>query len=169
MVIAEGSPIPAPPASLTEKNAEQTVKFPDTGKYLIVGVPGAFTPPCSDHVPTYILAYDELLKKGIREIYVVAVNDIFVVNAWKKRLLSQHAPDSAELEHPLPHLHFLADRSAEFVESLGLAFDASGLLGNTRSNRFVIVVEDGKAKDIKVEQSPPDLTVTLAESVLERL
>jgi 2-Cys peroxiredoxin 5 len=51
-----------------------------------VGVPGAFTPPCSSHVPGYVQNEDKFLAKGIKEIYVVAVNDAFCTKAWKKEL-----------------------------------------------------------------------------------
>ena len=43
-----------------------------------IGVPGAFTPPCSSQVPGYIEKYDDFKAKGVSNIYVVAVNDAFV-------------------------------------------------------------------------------------------
>jgi peroxiredoxin len=57
--------------------------------------------------------------------------------------------------------------TGEFIKSLGLDFDASGLLGNTRSKRFTAVVEDGIVKHLSVEDEPPNVTVTAAEKVLE--
>ena len=45
---------------------------------LQVGVPGAFTAPCSAQVPGYINSYDQFKAKGVNNIYVVAVNDVFV-------------------------------------------------------------------------------------------
>jgi 2-Cys peroxiredoxin 5 len=44
-----------------------------------LGVPGAFTPPCSSQVPEYIADYEKFKAKGVKNIYVVAVNDAFVV------------------------------------------------------------------------------------------
>ncbi|KAF8426100.1 Redoxin [Terfezia claveryi] len=165
MTVKVGDKLPSAPASLTEKAPDKTVEFPAEGKIVIVGVPGAYTPPCSDHVPTYILTYEDFLKKGIDEIYVVGVNDQFVMNAWVNHLIQQHGGDPEKLVH----IHFCADRSGEFVKSLGLAFDASGLLGNTRSKRFALVVEDGVVKDVRVENSPPELTLTMADEVLKSL
>ena len=49
------------------------------GRVIIVGVPGAFTPPCSSHVPGYIEKEDEFYAKGVSKIYVVAVNDAFTL------------------------------------------------------------------------------------------
>jgi hypothetical protein len=44
-----------------------------------VGVPGAFTPTCHSQVPGYIEKHDEFKAKGINEIYVISVNDVFVI------------------------------------------------------------------------------------------
>jgi 2-Cys peroxiredoxin 5 len=43
MTIAPGSKLPAPPATLWENAPENKVTFPSSGKFIIVGVPGAFT------------------------------------------------------------------------------------------------------------------------------
>ena len=42
-------------------------------------MPGAFTRTCSGHVPGYITAYEQFKEKGIDNVYVVAVNDVFVI------------------------------------------------------------------------------------------
>ena len=53
-----------------------------TKKSFLVSVPGAFTPTCSnEHLPGYIKLYEEF-KKGIDDIYFVAANDPFVMEAW---------------------------------------------------------------------------------------
>ena len=44
-----------------------------------VGVPGAFTPSCSSQVPGYLSKADEFFAKGVSAIYVVSVNDAFVL------------------------------------------------------------------------------------------
>lgn len=46
---------------------------------LQIGVPGAFTPPCSSQVPGYIERAKEFIARGVKGIYVVAVNDTFVM------------------------------------------------------------------------------------------
>lgn len=97
-MVAVGSTVPAPPKSLWEKSDGNSVVFPTSGKYIIVGVPGAFTrlsppisnicfqqssdtiplyvAPCSSQVPGYIANYDGFAAKGVSDIYIVAVNDI---------------------------------------------------------------------------------------------
>ena len=48
------------------------------------GVPAAFSGTCSkQHLPGYFSRLDELRGKGIQDIYVISVNDSFVMNAWK--------------------------------------------------------------------------------------
>lgn len=44
-----------------------------------VGVPGAFTGTCSAQIPGYIKNYENFKAKGVKDIYVVAVNDVFTM------------------------------------------------------------------------------------------
>lgn len=46
----------------------------------------SFTPTCHSQVPGFVGLYDKFKAKGINDIYIVTVNDLFVVNAWKKDL-----------------------------------------------------------------------------------
>ncbi|KAG8903737.1 hypothetical protein FRB99_002828 [Tulasnella sp. 403] len=128
------------------------------GKVIILGVPGAFTPPCSSQIPSYIQDYEKFVAKGISAIYVVAVNDAFVVNAWKEKLAPQGTP-----------IHFVADDQGQFVSALGLVFDATPLLGGPRSKRFAIVAENGKVLKVNVEEDAPDVKLTAADNVLGQL
>jgi peroxiredoxin len=42
---------------------------------LILGVPAAFSGPCSNQVPGYVDKVDQFRAKGIKDVYIVAVND----------------------------------------------------------------------------------------------
>lgn len=54
-------------------------------KVVIVAVPGAFTPTCSEkHIPTFIEEKDALKAKGIDHVIVIAFNDAWVMSAWGK-------------------------------------------------------------------------------------
>ncbi|KAG8927186.1 hypothetical protein FRC02_008413 [Tulasnella sp. 418] len=129
-----------------------------TGKNIIIGVPGAFTPPCSSQVPAYIEKYEQFKAKGVKDIYVVAVNDAFVTKAWKQKLAPEGTP-----------VHFLADDQGEFITNLGLLFDGTDLLGGPRSKRFAIVTEDNVVKKVAVEDAPPDVDKTAADTILAAL
>ncbi|KAF8550703.1 Redoxin [Imleria badia] len=154
--IRVGDEIPA--LSVKEDNPEQSFTLDLRGKNIILGVPGAFTPPCSSQVPQYIQDYDKYKAKGIKDIYVVAVNDAFVTKAWKDKLAPQGTG-----------VRFIADDKGELTSNLGLIFDASGLLGSPRSKRYVIVAQDNKVQFIAVETEPADITVTASDVVLSQI
>ncbi|KAG1750636.1 Redoxin-domain-containing protein [Suillus paluster] len=141
-----------------EEDPERSITLDLSGKNIILGVPGAFTPPCSSQVPQYIADYDKFKAKGVNNIYVVAVNDAFVVKAWKEKLAPQGTG-----------VRFIADDKGEFTSGVGLLFDASGLLGAPRSKRYVIVAQDGKVDFLAVEEQPANITVTAANLVLAQL
>lgn len=65
---------------------------------ILVGVPGAFTPPCSSQVPGYVSNAEAFSAKGVAGIYIVAVNDAFTTQAWKEKLGASS-----------PLVHFCAD------------------------------------------------------------
>ncbi|KAF9447088.1 Redoxin [Macrolepiota fuliginosa MF-IS2] len=155
--IQPGAAIPAS-ADLKENAADATIQLDLTGKNIIIGVPGAFTGTCSRQIPPYIKAYDEFKAKGVNNIYVIAVNDVFVTQAWKENL----APQGTKVQ-------FIADDKAAFTGSIGLLFDASARLGGPRSKRYAIVVDDGKVGSIAVEEVPSDLKVTDATTILALL
>ena len=52
---------------------------------MLFGVPGAFTPTCSNnHLPGYLENHDAILARGVDTIAVVAINDIHVMGAWAR-------------------------------------------------------------------------------------
>ena len=73
---------------------EDTINFKTLpGKNILVLVPGAFSPTCSSQVPGYVQRIADFKAKGVQGIYVVAVNDIFVVNAWKQTFTGEEGKD----------------------------------------------------------------------------
>ncbi|KAG0707262.1 Redoxin-domain-containing protein [Suillus ampliporus] len=154
--IEAGEPIPLKP--IKEEDPEHSIMLDLSGKNIILGVPGAFTPPCSSQVPQYIADYDKFKAKGVNNIYVIAVNDAFVVKAWKEKLAPQGTG-----------VRFIADDKGEFTSGVGLLFDASGLLGSPRSKRYVIVAQDGNVDFIAVEEQPANITSTAANVVIAQL
>ena len=126
-------------------------------KVVLFAVPGAFTPTCSaKHLPGYLQNIDALKDKGVDTVACLAVNDPFVMGAWAK---DQDVGD---------RILMLADGSAAFTKSLGLELDliARGL--GIRSQRFAMVVEDGKVTSLNVEP-PGGFEVSKAETVLGAL
>jgi len=154
--IAVGDKLPV--VEVKEDDPETKINIPITGKIVIIGVPGAYTPPCSSQVPGYIENYDKFVAKGVKGIYVVAVNDAFVTKSWKEKLSPGGTP-----------VHFIADDTAQFVSKLGLIFDGTGLLGGPRSKRFALLVDEGTVTHVAVEDAPPNITVTKWDAVLGKL
>jgi len=128
------------------------------GKTVIFGVPGAFTPTCSnDHVPGFLSSIDALKAKGVDNIVCVSVNDPFVMAAWGKDL------------DPGNKIRFLADTCGAFTKELDLEFDVAAVLGNVRCKRFALVAQDGVVTAVSVEADGGGLTCSKASEVLNML
>ncbi len=126
-------------------------------KVVVFAVPGAFTPTCSmKHLPGFLEQASAIKAKGVDEIVCLSVNDAFVMGAWGK---SNNAQGKVRM---------LADGNGEFTKAVGLTLDASGFGMGTRSQRYAMIVQDGKVKEVFVEPGP-GLTVSSAESVLAKL
>ncbi|HET6591518.1 MAG TPA: peroxiredoxin [Xanthomonadales bacterium] len=125
-------------------------------KVVLFAVPGAFTPTCSaKHLPGFVERADEILAKGVDTIACMAVNDVFVLSAWGK---------SARAERVL----MLADGNGDYTRALGLELDATAWGMGHRSQRFALIVEDGRVTDLLLE-APGEFRVSSAEHVLSRL
>lgn len=158
MTIQIGQPIP----EIILKRIREGVETVDTlalfegRKVVLFGVPGAFTPTCSEsHLPGYVQHFDQFRSRGI-EVYCVSVNDPFVMQAWGQSL---SVPDG---------LQMLADGNADLARSLGLEMDASGYGMGVRSRRYALYAEDGVVRGLWVD-APGEFKVSSAEHVLSDL
>ncbi|RDA91862.1 hypothetical protein CP533_3684 [Ophiocordyceps camponoti-saundersi (nom. inval.)] len=140
--ISVGDQVPASDG-LYEDSADRKVNLANEFKKAdgyIVGVPGAFTGTCSNtHIPSY-LNHPKLKEAG--QVFVVSVNDPFVMKAWRKQLDPKGASG----------IRFLADPTAGFTEALDLGWDGgSALFGGTRSKRYALKIKGGKVAKIHIE------------------
>ena len=125
-------------------------------KVVLFAVPGAFTPTCSArHLPGFIDHLEEFHAAGIDTVACMAVNDVYVMDAWSK---------SSGADRIL----MLADGNAGFARALGLDLDASDWFMGLRSQRFALVAEDGVVTALFIEQAG-EFKVSSAENVLARL
>ena len=124
---------------------------------VIFGVPGAFTPTCSEqHAPGYIAKAAELRAKGVDDILCMAVNDAFVMGAWGRALGSQGK------------IRMMADGSAAFTKALGLELDLSaGGLG-LRCKRFSMLVKNGVVTQLN-DEGGGKLEVSGVDTILQQL
>src|SRR5450759_1573484 len=100
-------------------------------KVVLFAVPGAFTPTCHrNHMPGFVQNAAAVKAKGVDQIVVTAVHEVFVMDAWNKA--------SGADGKILP----LSDGNAEFAKAVGLEMDGTGFGMGTRSKRYAMVVED---------------------------
>jgi peroxiredoxin len=122
-------------------------------KVVLFGVPGAFTPTCSNkHLPGYVQHNAEFHARGVT-VMCLAVNDAYVMRAWAA---SQHVPAG---------LLMLADGNASFTRSLGLELDGTPFGMGQRTRRFALYAENGVVRQVHIE-APGEFRVSSAESVL---
>ena len=125
------------------------------GKTLaLFALPGAFTPTCSaQHVPGYVAQADALAAAGVDEIWCVSVNDAFVMGAWARE------------QKTGAKVRMLADGSADFAKATGLTLDLTGRGMGVRSNRYSMLVKDGRVAALNIE-APGKFEVSDAGTLL---
>jgi glutaredoxin/glutathione-dependent peroxiredoxin len=134
-----------------------TAQLFDGKRVVLFSVPGAFTPTCdAKHLPGYLELAEKLRAKGIDTIACMAVNDVFVMNAWGKA------------SNVAGKVLMLADGNGDYARALGLELDGKGFGMGMRGQRFAIVVDNGVAKQVDIE-APGQFKVSAAEAVLAKL
>lgn len=124
----------------------------------LFAVPGAYTGTCHKmHMPSVFQNAAALKAKGIDTVAVVAVNDAFVMQAWKR--------DVDQRDEGV----FLADGNAEFTKAIGMDMDASGNGLGIRSKRYSMLVEDGVVKKLNLEPAPGKVEVSGGDTLLAQL
>ncbi len=120
----------------------------------LFAVPGAFTPTCSaKHVPGYVEKAAEFKAAGVDEIWCLSVNDVFVMGAWAR---DQKTDGKVRM---------LADGDAAFAQATGLTLDLTGKGLGLRSNRYSMLLKDGKVVSLNNE-GPGKFEVSDAETLL---
>ena len=158
MPIQPGDTLPDIELQVMGDNGPEKVRTGDlfAGKKVVLfAVPGAFTPTCSaDHLPGFVVNADKLRAKGVDSIICTSVNDTFVMDAWGKA-------------HNAEDLIMLADGLAEFAKALDLAQDRTISQMGIRSQRYAMIVNDGKVELLNIDAQ--GLDQTSAESILDAL
>ena len=124
---------------------------------VIFGVPGAYTPTCSEqHLPGFLKLSEKIKDKNIDDIFCLSVNDQYVMQAW---LLSYQHND---------RIKGIADGNAEIVKALDLISDKSLNFMGLRCVRFAMIVCNSSIKNLLVEK-PGNFEVSSAENILSIL
>lgn len=160
MAISVGDKIPdVTLRMLTDEGVEvvQSGEVLGSGRIVLIGVPGAFTPTCNDyHLPGFVVHADDLRAKGVDTIACVAVNDVWVMGAWGRALGTEGK------------VLMLADGNGEFTAEMGLPFDLSAAGFGTRSRRYAAILDNGVITELAVEEGK-GVDVSSVESVLAKL
>ena len=126
-------------------------------KIIMFGVPGAFTPTCSEkHMPSYIKLHNDFVAKGVDDIYCLSVNDEYVMQAW---LLSYTEGNK---------IIGIADGNGEVSKNLNLLVDKSANFMGMRCTRFAMIVQDNNIEELLTETSG-EYKETSAENLLTKI
>ncbi len=142
----EGCSLGPNPVDVTKASAGKTIA--------LFALPGAFTPTCSaKHVPGYLETFGALKASGVDEIWCISVNDAFVMGAWAREQKS------------VGKVRMLADGDASFTKATGLTLDLTGKGLGLRSNRYSMLVKDGRVATLNIE-APGKFEVSDAATML---
>lgn len=145
-VETEGCSLGPNPVDVAKATAGKTIA--------LFGLPGAYTPTCSaKHVPGYAESQAAFKAAGVDEIWCVSVNDAFVMGAWGRE------------QKTAGKVRMLADGDAAFAKATGLTLDLTGRGMGLRSNRYSMLVKDGKVHTLNIE-APGKFEVSDAATLL---
>jgi peroxiredoxin len=156
--ILNGSRIPAVPLARLEKGVLQTVyadRLLAYGRAVVMGIPGAFTPVCTQrHIPEFTHSAERLTATGYSHLICIAPNDPFVLEAWSRQV------------DPSYRIDFYSDGNLEFTRALGVIELISHLYLGWRSSRYLMVVADGVIQRLRIEKDAVDYHCTQPQQLL---
>lgn len=99
-------------------------------KVVVFSLPGAFTPTCSTmQLPGFEKNAQAFYDKGVDDIYVISVNDSFVMNKWAA-------------DQKLEHVKVIPDGNGDFTKGMKMDVTFNNRGFGMRSWRYAMVVED---------------------------
>ena len=154
MKIKEGDTLPDVKVFVIDKEHKEisTKEILNKDKVILFGVPGAFTPTCSNqHLPSFIKSTEKLREKNIKKVFCISINDPYVMDAWGKNYSLKN------------ELILLADVKGDFTKSIGAEFNWRGW--SMRSKRYTMLLHAGVVKKLVEEEGKCELTA--AENFLK--
>ena len=125
----------------------------------IFGMPGAFTDTCTElHIPNILKYKQKLLDLGVEEIFVIVVNDTFVVRRWG------YSFDAFN-----QGITLIADSSSEFSKAIGLNFSVPSIGFYDRSLRYAMMSRNGVVEKFLIEKSEDEITTSGADTLIEAI
>ena len=160
MKIKKGDKLPDAKVFILEKDPKEVSikKIVGNEKVILFGLPGAFTPTCSaKHLPGFIIAIDQLKKKGIKKVVCISVNDPFVMDAWGK---THNVQDK---------ILMVGDSKGDFTKNIGAELNLTNRGLGVRSSRYTMLVEKGSVLKISEEEVAGKCEISAAENFLKEI
>lgn len=133
-------------------------KLMDQGRYLLVGVPGVFTPVCThNHIPSILAKSEDIIRMGIKRIYCITGDNPWAVDVWRKGF------DSGE------KINFLSDGNHEFLQKSGMQNDESDLFLAGTYKRFIAIIQDKVLLHLSTEKTVLEIGDTDGKKVASYL
>lgn len=119
------------------------------GLYILVGVPGAFTPVCTqEHLPSLIENADQIKQAGVHDIYCISDDHRWALDIWRKEIEGSEK------------VIFLSDGNRDFLSAIKMESDQHDLYLSGKYGRFYFVIKNGKIKRIRSEKSVLEIKST---------
>ena len=160
MKIKKGDKLPDAKVFILEKDPKEVSIKQIVGdeKVILFGLPGAFTPTCSTkHLPGFVLAIDQLKKKGINKVVCISINDPFVMDAWGK------------IHNVQDKILMVGDSKGDFTKNIGAELNLTNRGLGVRSSRYTMLVEKGSVLKIFEETIAGKCEITGAENFLKEI
>ena len=160
MKIKKGDKLPDAKVFILEKDPKEVSIKQIVGdeKVILFGLPGAFTPTCSTkHLPGFVLAVDQLKKKGINKVVCISINDPFVMDAWGK------------IHNVQDKILMVGDSKGDFTKNIGAELNLTNRGLGVRSSRYTMLVEKGSVLKISEEEVAGKCEITAAENFLKEI
>jgi len=126
------------------------------GRTVVLGVPGAFTPVCTrKHIPDFLNQADMFDMQGCRQLVCIAPNDPYVLETWARQV------------DPDRRIRFLSDGNLEFTRKLALERLNPDLFMGERSERYLMVIENGIIVRLRIEENILTYTCSQANEALD--
>ena len=102
-------------------------------KIVMFGLPGAFTPTCSnEQLPQYEAQYERFKELGIDDVYCISVNDGFVMRSW-----------GASMDPKVEKVFLCPDGDGSFTEKMDMLVDKPANKFGKRSWRYSALINNG--------------------------
>tara|TARA_A100001011_G_scaffold327307_1_gene351369 strand:- start:422 stop:910 length:489 start_codon:yes stop_codon:yes gene_type:complete len=162
MIIKTGDKFPEGTLAFYDSGSLKTIKTDvlfKNKRIVLFGMPGAFTPTCSQyHLPSIIKEMGNFKKKGIDEILCLVVNDVYVASVWSQ----QTGADEAGLK-------VVCDPLGTLVKKLGMSFNAPDVGFLDRSIRFCLILNNGTVENIFKETQRGTCAITSGDHISAKI